>query len=52
MEIYMSKEELEREKHLFSPHEAAYKLEEKVFLPKEFKEEGAGVDVSQAPPSC
>jgi hypothetical protein len=53
MEIYLSKEELEREKCLFSPHDIVYPLDGIVLDILGFKEEAvSGDDMAQAPTSC
>ncbi len=53
MEVFISKEEQEREKHLFTPHQTAYLLKGKRFVLALYKDtdspEVAGV---QAPLSC
>jgi len=54
MDIYLAKEELEREKHLFAPHEIVYIiLDAEVFNARSYKEQVAeGEDIEQAPLSC
>jgi hypothetical protein len=52
MEIYLSKEEVEREKHLFAPRETVYVLEGPVFVVREYKEQTVQSEEEQAPLSC
>ena len=53
MEIYLNKEELEREKSLFSPHETTYPLDGEILDILGFKEEAvSNDDMAQAPTSC
>jgi hypothetical protein len=54
MDVYLTEEELEREKHLFAPHEISYIiLDVKVFDARSYKEQVAeGEDIEQAPLSC
>ena len=54
MDVYLTQEELAREKHLFAPHETAYVLEGEVFVLSEYKEQTAQGDNPEqaAPLSC
>jgi hypothetical protein len=54
MDVYLSQEEIEREKHMFAPRETAYVLEGEVFVVREYKEQTVQGDNAEqaAPLSC
>jgi len=53
MEVFITDEEWEREKHLHTPHQIVYVLDGKVLDLLAYKEVVAeGQDLSQAPTSC
>jgi hypothetical protein len=52
MEVFLSEEELEREKHLFSPHEIAYILDGEGFVVALYEEKVSQEVLDEAPMSC
>jgi hypothetical protein len=52
MDIMLSKEEIEREKHMFAPHESSYVLEVEGFKITEYKEKTSQAELDEAPMTC
>jgi hypothetical protein len=52
MDIMLSKEELERQQHMFSPHAETYALEGKGFIIALYVEKTSQKDLEEAPMTC